>query len=650
MTQELFDASSGWLRFTLRNTLEHLSTLHASIVDYLKELVDNCIDAGSETVWVTLTPKSLTVIDEGHGMVPTILPDDRTKIQTYIQALADRRTNPDVDLRSLISETSRNSLEWMATMTAFSGKVVEQTPRVKGVKGIGIQGFRPFGEATWLTKPSETLAARYYLGERPKIKNPPVYSLRLPTMAEIRRNQLEPTIEESKKPFLDPEGHILDQGTVAQITGLKPEIESTLNPQAMVNHLTSRFGEEIRSNRVKIYVIDRVTKEGQTSKTGLFLEVPPARYRGVLILDRELHLRGSGNPPFQPTIYYDSAGRNLAPVYLRRGSEVQAITTLPEFQRAPWNSGKLNGIIPFPDLPETVAPWDTNKMFPMEGPVRNQWQHAIWNVAPEIEAAIKEVDEEERTQRQNEANKAVVEATTKAMRELPLYRGLTVDTTPPTPRGPRDIPYLEDRVLVSVQDDETNQGVGGVTVQLWLLPYRQRQDPAQVIIQRETGKSGQISFGRVMESFGQGPYRLQIIIPQGMKPADNVQEQTINLGPNQPGIRFIFRIVSGQPKVESQRVRSFTLRYTDQLPDTEPYSAAYLESGIIMINKVHPDYRAAEEAGNRELIDTLLANCIAHAITEYGLKNHPQEVQLAQAALLFARALSHIHGGRRRRS
>lgn len=655
----LFENVSGEFLFHYRNLLLLLSNMSVSPMNFVKELVENAYpDAGASHIWVVREPGKLVVIDDGHGMVPRILDDDILRLMEYWDDILEKRVDPEFDIRKSITLESRKSLEWAAYNVGFSGKLQTTGSRVRGLRGIGIQGFRQYAqEAEWRTRPEKELALEYYGEEDSRAVSPPAYSMRPPTKQELLANNIEPVLVELTGPFEGFSGEVLEHGTVVEVSGILPEVENVFQVKSLIDFLQTKFGGDIRAG-LKIYVVDRVSLEGRTTPAGIVHEVPPSSYSGSLIFDRELRLRGAHPVLFRSVFYYDPTGRNLSPSYRRFGADRNPLTSLEELQHRPWLSGKLSGYSDYPELPEAIAGWDTGKEVPLHGPIRNQWAKALIAVEDEIEEGIERVEEELRRARQDTATNNVVMALREAMSDLDKFRGVSYGggvekerkrQTARKPAREKESPEPETRVMVTVKDAETSQPVRGVVIELWRMPTARRNLPPELVMQRETGKSGEISFGHVYKSFGEGKYQLRMVIPVGMHPADEIKEHNFNLSINQQGVRFLFRVLSGQQPVEGRPIGRFTIHYVDFLPDAELYSIERLgTAGVILINKLHPDYKRAYESGDQELTDTLVTIYVSAAITEYGLKAETADVQLNQSALLAGHAISAIRPRKRR--
>lgn len=615
-------------KFYYARFLEQLSNIQESPNAIIGELVDNSVDAKATRVWVVLEPDSIVVADNGLGMNPRMRPADMEILRRFWDDIEQKRVDPEFDIRTLISDYSKRSLEWMAVCVAFSGKIPQPGQKIRGVRALGVQASRMVAsQLEWRARPSRKISE----GETPE-----VHSLVLPSLDDLRRYRIDSTIARVQEPLRAPTNKELDSGTVATLSKLRTGMSASLRPNALVEHLKTRFGADIKAG-LELLVVDRISEDGRKSG-GITITVPAPVYKGYPILQRVLSLRG-GKASIEVDLWYDPEGKNQQVMLRRMGNNVRPISELREFQQGIFFSGKVSGHIEYVDLPEREAPWDTLKKTPLEGPIRNQWQHAIWNAVPDAEEKIKEIDARARNEKSIRAAKVVADATLEAMQELDQYKDLAMvppKRKRPEPPKPPKPPKPEERVVVTVFD-EHNHGVSGVTIEL----YTQ----GQLAATRETGTTGQITFGKL--DFGR--YTVRMIVPEGMTPADEIQEYKFNLGPNQLGIRAIFRLRTGRPKPEDMRIGRITV-YTHPLSDPgQPYQES-LSVGLVQINTEHEAYRDAYEADDAEILNTLMAEYVASAVTEYGLKGEPASVQLQSASALFAKALSHLRPRSRRRA
>ena len=298
----------GTVHVIPERAIQLFSGMLGSIWQILGEFVENAIDADAKRVWLVLAKDTVQIIDNGHGMVPEMLEDERKLLEMFLQDI-QRGVSPGYeDVRILLSNASLNSLEWLGRNVGFSGKA--RRPRdpnniIKGERGIGFQGFRQIAnEATCISRANEGLAALFW-SEPPKPI--PEFSLKLPTNEQVRKHDLGFEIRETGRELTDPSGRALESGTKVVITRLKPELESLLRPSYLAEQFRIRFSEHVRARGVRIVIVDRITEEGQRSG-GKEIIVEPVQYRGPCILQEERSLPG-GKSGFHIQLYYNRGGK-----------------------------------------------------------------------------------------------------------------------------------------------------------------------------------------------------------------------------------------------------------------------------------------------------------------------------------------------------
>lgn len=622
----------GKARLVSARAFELLATIYESPAAVLDEYIENGADAGATHICVLVARGSLVVVDDGHGMVPDLLPDDRTLLEEFFKQAEQGQAPTNFDIREMISPTSRKSLAWMTESIAFSPKIPSKDDKVRGIRGIGAQAFRQIAEkAIWRTRPAPELAREVYWGEGRKGEIPTLV-FEPPSAEQLRRHDVSYEITESD-PLVDLHGHKLVSGTRVEISQIKAGLENALRPGVLADHFRSRFGEDIRTGRFSLVVIDRVTEEARRVPGGQReIHVEPIHYRGILVLQRTCYLKG-GKGEFGVEFYYDPDGRGFKPMLRRKGSDIRPLTELPEFDRQPFNSGRMSGYADFPDLPEMEAPWSTDKRTPLNSPARNQWEKAIVELAGDINAAAAAIEERSRERMLRDITADLATATVEAMREVPVYQDLVLGgpTTRQRGKGGTKKSPLADRVVATVFN-EHNRGVAGITLELLRA--------GQLLARSETGRSGIVSLGR----FENGRYIARLIVPDGMAPAGPT-DYTFNISANQPGMRLVFRLQTKEPVPEETRMPRLDIWLHAWGQVDEMYSTRRLQHGMLEINSEAPDIRVALDAKDYDLLSALVAQCAAAAVTEYGLKGDPAFL-FAHATQLFAKVYQRARGHR----
>lgn len=599
---------TGSMRMMTPMALQALGTMYSHNTEVLEQYVENGYDAGAREVIVLLERDRVAVFDDGHGFVPKMSADDLDTLQIYRDDIGLGKLSWETPFDVLFPELSRSpslsSFQWMMECIGLSSKRFSNEPQARGIKGIGALSFQQIAnKAVWHSKPSSELALAYY-GDQNIAQNPPTYMLSSATAEELRRRFLGYKIDSSDQLKHPLSGREVASGTLVALTELREGIERSLRPPQVIRSLQERFGNDIKHNRLKILVVDKMTEAGLKAN-GITVEVPPAEYPGTLILHKTSFLKG-GKGPFDVEVYYDPVGRALHPKLMRKGSEVCPITQLADFNKDPWNIGKLSGLVAYPELPDEEAPWDAQKSLPLAGPVYNQWQHRVWGLAEDIQKKIDIIEETLKLSGLEEFSRLLGQETVEAMREIPEFADIVVQSKKPATGTKRPV-KPQDRVLVAVVN-ENSDGVAGAQIQLLRTADNQlARDPAV------TKRSGLISLGKVPY----GRYRLRLAeVPAGAV-VDGMDEYTFNLSGNMPGVRETFRVINNEPK----RLKSGPLNQISPFfhgwsnPD-EPYTQR-LEYGVVEINTEGLALSDAIKRGDFVGRAVLCAQYMASAIAEF---------------------------------
>lgn len=604
----------------------------------LEQYVENGSDAHAKNIMVILEKSRISIFDDGHGLVPKMTPDVLGLLEAYKEDLDAGKIEENLPFEVMFSELedspSLKSFQWMMECIGLSSKKISHDTHTKGIKGLGTLSFQQIANrVVWHSKPAPDLALAYY--KDPEIaQHPPTVMLQAATAAKIERQNLSYEMSDAdplKNPFL---GEEVQSGTLVELTELREGVERSLRPGSVVRSLQERFGNDIRLGRLKIKVLDRVSSDSEIA-----IEVPPSAYPGLLVLHRVSALR-AGRGPFEVELYYDPLGRGLYPKVARKGSEVSSITQLADFNRPPWNIGKLSGLVSYPDLSDQESPWDPQKKLPLaSGPVYNQWQKRVWEWVEEIEKKMGEIDEERRLSQLEEFSKTLGEEMVEAMRETPEYKDLVIKTTPPrpTPKQKRR-KKIEDRVIVSTVN-EHNDGVSGARIELLEASTK------DLIREAVTGKTGTISLGKNPH----GRYRLRLAeVPIGAS-IEGMSEYVVNLRDTMPGVRETFHVVNGEPKREQQKPIGRIIIFPQGWDDIdEPYRQR-LEFGVIEINTEAPALREAILNDDQEQRAILCVQYMSAAVAEYAApEDEKREETLKGASRFFGVLLPRILGKRKR--
>lgn len=636
----MIEKFTGTMRVVTPMALQAMGTLYRYNTEVIEQYVENGYDASASQVIVSLEQNRIRIFDDGHGLVPKMSQEDYDTLQAYKADIDGQKLSWDVPLEvlfpELIDSPSLRSFQWMMECYGLSSKRLSSEPRARGTKGIGTLSFQQIANrAVWYSRPSVDLAFGYW-NDRDIAQNPPTHVLRSATAEELRRHIISYEVDVAN-PLKDPFGREVQSGTLVELTELREGIERSLRPAQVIRSLQERFGNDIRSERLKILVVDKVTDEG-VKAGGLVEEVPPAIYPGSLILKREAALRG-GRGPFEVEVYYDPFSRSLHPKLLRKGSEVCSIVALPDFNKHPWNIGKLSGVISYPDLPDTEAPWDATKSLPLAGPVYNQWQRRVWEMVEDIEREIEKINEALKMSQLEEFSTILGTETVEAMSEIPAFRNIIVKI-PRKSTGVRRPPKPETRIVATVLN-EHDDGVSDVKINL------NSASNDELIREAITKRTGVVSLGR----HPYGRYRLWVAgLPEGVK-IEGMDAYLFNLNVNMPGIKEIFRLITGEPKrLRPRPISKITPFFHDWPNIDEPYIQR-LEYGVVEFNTEGTELREVLNRGDLETRAILCAQYMASAIAEFrAAEDEDNADTLQNASRLFGVLLRRISTRVRRRS
>lgn len=616
------------------DSLTSLGTMYPHNTDVLEQYVENGYDAGATQVIVVLEKNRIAIFDDGHGLVPRMSPDDYDTLGAYKEDLDSQKISGDLPFEILFPELSDSpslrSFQWMMECIGLSSKRISHETQTRGIKGLGALSFQQIANrAVWYSKPRTDLALAYYKHQE-VAQNPPTAVLRSPTVDQLRNQIIRYEISETeplKNPFL---GEEVQSGTLVELTELREGVERSLRPNSVIRSLQERFGNDIRIGRLKIQVIDRLSNEGES-----VTEVPPSTYPGMLIFHTESALRG-GKGPFGVEVYFDPLGRALYPKLARKGSEVCPITQLSDFNRYPWNSGRLSGLVSYPDLSDEEAPWDAQKSLPLAGPVYNQWQKRVEEMVGDIETEIEKIEEERRSTQLEEFSKVLGQEMVEAMREIPEFRDLVV--RPKREVGKKRPQKPEDRVIATVTN-EHDDSVIGARVELWTT------SPTELVRSAVTKRSGVISFGRNPYD----RYRLRIAeLPTGAV-IDGMDEYVFNLRASMPGVRENFRVINGEPPRPKPKPINQITPYLHGWSNTDEPYIQRLEFGVVEINTEGVELREAISRNDVDGRVTLCAQYMASAAAEFAAaEDESREDTLINASRLFGVLLRRISSKRRR--
>ncbi len=630
----------------------HHGALYDSPIDAAAELVENEIDAGADRVWVITEPGKLIVVGNGHGLVPSLMPDDNLLFDMLLEDI--KKGVPSAHSLSLADEI-KHELSWksfkmMMQSAAYSFKRHKPRKRVRGTKGLGILGFTSIGNrAVWYTRATVDMAEEFW-GRKFHPWEVPTCLLVAPTAEMLAVNDRKYTIEEVDVVLRDPEtGKELRSGTQVEVVEFKDRVEAALRPWLLRDAFSSRFSEDIRIDRLRLVIVDRVSEEGRKTKTGRIIPVEATKYRGVNIIPhRTLRLYGT-DITFEVDLYLEvEVKRGQHQLDLRRaGSRVNDLTSLPQFNSPPWT--ELNGFVSAPDLPDTVFPWNSRKSAPQPSEILDLLVDELKKLEPEIKKASEEIRRRQNDEQIHKVGEDVGNAITEAMGEMDIFRDALLvpgpgETRKETRRRKEKgvivdppIDPLSDRVIIRAID-EWGQPVMGVRIFLEGEPVRVTQE------------GGRITYGKKPH----GKYVVSVTVPPPFKVSGR-NSITFYLSPLDPGHRATFYIETGLPKrtpspEEVHLHPSIRVRISPLDDPDKPYSVDEMDLGWVIVNQEAEALAAAIAARDIEQQRDLVMLSAAMAVTEVTLPTRDPAEHHRNAFLLYGRSKQRVSrpSGRKR--
>ena len=245
---------------------------------------------------------------------------------------------------------------------------------IQGEYGIGLLSFWTVGEALTLTcsgGDGQTYEMRM-------VKGDPGYTVR-------RRRLLFP-----------------EKGTELTVSPLLPGIRQ-LSGEKIQWFLASELRDRIRTSGVKIKVIDRTARKE--------FKVEPRQFKGRLLHD----LPGVTTPHgeiYLELYLTEPDARNRAGLY-RSGTRVlDSLARIDTFEREPWTSSCLEGIIDAPFLRLTPGTRD--------GIIRDEMFAAFCAAIDPVEKRLVRLIEDQRNAEEQRASKRILKSIQKALREALL--------------------------------------------------------------------------------------------------------------------------------------------------------------------------------------------------------------------------------------
>ena len=183
------------------------------------------------------------------------------------------------------------------------------------------------------------------------------------------------------------------------LTGLR-----SLTGEKIQRYLASELRDRIRDSGVKIKVIDRTARTEDV--------VVPRQFTGRLLHDLEPSDSGFGDVYLE--LYLNAPeGSNQVGLY-RRGTRVlPSITELDLFQRAPWNTGYLQGIMDAPFINLTPGT--------RHGVIHDERFEALCRALEPVEDQLRSIIEEQRRAEEERSSRQTLRKVQRALREAFLY-------------------------------------------------------------------------------------------------------------------------------------------------------------------------------------------------------------------------------------
>lgn len=313
------------------------------------EFVENSIDAGARSITIT------------RG---------RERGEHYLEVADDGRGVPR-------DAEGAPDFRYVATHICDSLKRRLKTEGARGIQGefgIGLLSFWTVGEELAMS----SAGADGHLHEMRMRRHDPGYSI-------ARRHLL-----------------VEDRGTRLKIRPLLPGVRQ-LSGEKIQRYLASELRERIRQSGVRVRVLDRQAKKE--------LAVEPRQFTGELLH----HLPASAAAPGEIYVELYLAApdaANQVGLY-RSGTRIlPSITALEAFERAPWNTGFLQGIVDAPFLNLTPAT--------RTGVIHDEALEALVAAMAPIEARLAELIEERKSAEEEQSSRDTLRAIQRAFREAML--------------------------------------------------------------------------------------------------------------------------------------------------------------------------------------------------------------------------------------
>ena len=242
---------------------------------------------------------------------------------------------------------------------------------IQGEFGIGLLSFWTVGEE--LTMASAGTDGRTY--QMRMVKGSPEYEV-------SRRRTLIPV-----------------EGTELMVYPLLAGLRQ-LTGERIQRYLASELRDRIRTSGVEIKVVDRTARAEYV--------VEPRRFSGRLLHDLAAPTAPEGEIYLE--LYFDAASEENDVGLYRQGTRIlTAMTEVEDFQREPWTSRCLQGIIDAPFLNLTPGT--------RHGIVRDDAFEGFRRALEPVEAQVREILDEQRRAEDERANRDILRSVQRALKE-----------------------------------------------------------------------------------------------------------------------------------------------------------------------------------------------------------------------------------------
>lgn len=338
------------------NAIVLLARTQTSPLKAVAELVENSIDARA---------KQIAIVRGRHqGKIYLTITDDGEGVRTNEDGLPDFR--------------------YVATHICDSMKRrLEQARRegVHGEFGIGLLGFWSLGEDIRVTSHG---------------RDGNLYEM------HMRRGDPRFTVRPSR-------GKIPYPGTEVTILPLHDSVKKVVNGEKLDRYLAAELRDRLKNQGIHVAISDKVSRRSYT--------VRPREFEGERLAEfRQVPVAGGGSLSVELYYRVPSNGDILTVGIFRDGTRVKRdILELEGFDRPPWTSNRLEGVIDYPAL--NVSPGTREGVVPDEQYAA--FLEAVRSIEPALAEQIQRRESAEAERASGTIMKDIQKALTDALRRLP---------------------------------------------------------------------------------------------------------------------------------------------------------------------------------------------------------------------------------------